>query len=91
MGTAPLKHSVSDTVPVTEDLNSRPSGQITLNGSLELDSVLTPDTDGVVDSNGIGELTYFWLDSEGETISNERTLAITEEIFGKTLQLKSIM
>jgi len=78
----------SDSVSITESLNSAPSGKIKISGSLELGAVITPDTSALQDANGLGGFSYLWLDEEGEIVSRDLSLAITESVLGKSLQFK---
>ena len=78
----------SDSVSITESLNSAPSGKIKISGSLELGAVITPDTSALQDANGLGGFSYLWLNEQGEIVSRDLSLAITESVLGKSLQFK---
>ena len=63
-------------VYLLEDLNNRATGAPSISGVLQQDEVLTADTAGIADADGVGTLAYQWL-ADGTAISGATSSTYT--------------
>ena len=63
-------------VYLLEDLNNRATGVPSISGALQQDEVLTADTAGIADADGVGTLSYQWL-AGGTAISGATSATYT--------------
>ena len=63
-------------VYLLEDLNNRATGAPSISGALQQDEVLTADTAGIADADGVGTLSYQWL-AGGTAISGATSATYT--------------
>ena len=75
-------------VYLLEDLNNRATGAPSISGVLQQDEVLTADTAGVADADGVGTLSYQWL-AGGTAISGatSSTYTLTATEVGDAISL----
>ena len=63
-------------VYLLEDLNNRATGAPSISGVLQQDEVLTADTAGIADADGVGTFSYQWL-ADGTPISGATSSTYT--------------
>ena len=63
-------------VYLLEDLNNRATGAPSISGVLQEDEVLTADTAGIADADGVGTLSYKWF-ADGTAISGATSATYT--------------
>ena len=63
-------------VYLLEDLNNRATGAPSISGVLQQDEVLTADTAGIADADGLGAFSYKWL-ADGTAISGATSSTYT--------------
>ena len=75
-------------VYLLEDLNNRATGAPSISGALQEDEVLTADTVGIADADGVGTLSYQWL-ADGTAISGatSSTYTLTATEVGDAISL----
>ena len=75
-------------VYLLEDLNNRATGAPSISGALQQDEVLTADTAGIADADGVGTLSYQWL-ADGTAISGatSATYTLTASEVGDAISL----
>ncbi|MCY7295253.1 Ig-like domain-containing protein, partial [Alteromonas sp. a30] len=83
-----LSNEVDFTLTI-EPVNDAPTGRVVITGDAEIGSVLTADTQELVDEDGLGELSYQW--KRGGNDIAEATLAtytVTQDDDGKLLTVE---
>ncbi|MEN9358969.1 MAG: hypothetical protein RL095_504 [Verrucomicrobiota bacterium] len=82
LGTAESSLSAESTV--VQNLNDAPSGSVSISGELIQGQTLTA-SNSLSDIDGLGPISYTWLDGEGNNLGSGETMVLTQAHVGKTL------
>jgi len=72
-----------------EDMNDAPTGNVTITGEANNKQVLTAETSGIEDIDGLGAFSYQWLaDNQAISAATQETYTVTTNELGKRLSVE---
>lgn len=75
--------------PAATNVNESPIGSPTIAGIAQVNRILTAQTKGISDANGLNEFMYVWI-ADGQEISRSKrnTLTLTKNVVGKLISVQ---